>query len=224
MTDESPFSVRPIAKSAQGRIHQAKYDPTQTLGEARRLYFESNGFPADGGYDSKWVDFELGPIPMPFPNTESRRRAVKLHDLHHLLTGYHTDIYGELEISAWELAAGCHDHYAAWVLNLGGMAMGMLTEPRRIWRAWLRGRRSRSLYSREFSEDLLDRRLGELRAEQGLDRSRAELGKANAKDIASFLLFWEIGTVGTLALAPLAVLFVVGGVSTAALRRWSEKR
>jgi hypothetical protein len=53
-----------------------QFDPTMTLADARRVYFEANGFPADGGYDAPWVDFELGPIPMPFPNTDGRRRAI----------------------------------------------------------------------------------------------------------------------------------------------------
>ena len=41
---------------------------------------------------------------MPFPNSDARRRAVKVHDLHKVLTGYQTDIFGEVEISwvgAW---------------------------------------------------------------------------------------------------------------------------
>ena len=45
---------------------------------------------------------------MTFPNTDSRKRAVPLHDLHHILTGYKTDWMGEAEIGAWELRAGCN--------------------------------------------------------------------------------------------------------------------
>ena len=51
---------------------------------------------------------------MPFPNTPSRKRAVRYHDLHHALTGYATDLTGEFEISAWEIGSGCADHVAAW--------------------------------------------------------------------------------------------------------------
>src|SRR4051812_7713716 len=115
------------------------YDPAMTLLEARTRYFEDNHFGKDGGYGAKWVDFKLGPIPMPFPNTQARVRAVKYHDLHHLVTGYATDIVGETEISAWELGSGCKSFYAAWQLNLGGAALGALIAPRRTWRAFRRG-------------------------------------------------------------------------------------
>ena len=74
----------------------------ETLRTALATYFEDNGFGKDGGYEDAWVDFELGPIPLPFPNSAGRKRAVRLHDLHHIVTGYATDTLGEFEISAWE--------------------------------------------------------------------------------------------------------------------------
>src|SRR5688572_33141544 len=100
-----------------------------TVREALARYFEANGFGANGGYDEPWVDFKLGPIPMPFPNTKGRVRAVGYHDLHHVLTGYTTGTIGEFEIAAWEIAAGCKGFVAAWALNLGGMAGGLFSAP-----------------------------------------------------------------------------------------------
>lgn len=142
-----------------------RYEPTMTLREARKRYFEDNQFGPDGGYGDAWVDFKLGPLPMPFPNTASRIEAVRYHDLHHLLTGYATDTRGEFEISAWELGAGCGSFAAAWVLNLGGLAAGVVSCPRRTWRAFARGLASRSLYGEDL-EKLLDRTVGEVRAER----------------------------------------------------------
>ena len=98
------------------------YPEDLTMREARRRYFEANGFGTNGNYDDAWVDFKLGPLPFPFPNTAGRVKAVRYHDLHHVVTGYATDIAGEFEISAWEIAAGCKGFAAAWVLNLGGIA------------------------------------------------------------------------------------------------------
>jgi hypothetical protein len=75
------------------------YDPQFTMKDARYAYYMANGFGEDGG-DSKsivWVDF--GPLRFPVPNTESRKYAVRYHDFHHVLTGYHTDWQGEFEIS-----------------------------------------------------------------------------------------------------------------------------
>src|SRR5687767_14137680 len=98
-----------------------KWDASLTLREGRSEYFRFNNFGNDGGYSSKWVDFKLGPIPFPFPNTPARIEAVKYHDLHHVMTGYQTSFVGELEISAWEIGSGCADKTAAWILNLSGM-------------------------------------------------------------------------------------------------------
>ena len=159
------------------------YDAAEgmTLGEARDDYFRANGFGPDGGYDDAWVDFRLGPIPMPFPNTAGRKRAVRFHDLHHVLTGYATDLRGELEISAWELGSGCAGYLAAWQLNLGGLVAGLLACPRRTWRAFLRGRSSRNLYRGvAYDAALLGRRVGEVRRELGLGSERRVGDGSNA--------------------------------------------
>lgn len=141
----------------------ATYAPEMTMRTARDLYFEVNGFGADGGYNDAWVEFELGPIPMPFPNTAGRVKAVKFHDLHHVLTGYETNATGEFEISAWEIGAGCRTMIAAWTINMSGFAAGLFSAPRRVFAAFVRGRRSRSLYGETF-EPLLDETVGEMRA------------------------------------------------------------
>ena len=213
-------SARPIAKSAQARIRLVHYDPQSTLLEARRQYFEANGFPLDGGYESKWVDFELGPIPMPFPNSEARRRAVKYHDLHHVLTGYQTDIHGEAEISAWELAAGCADMVAAWGLNLGGMALGMLISPRRTWRAWVRGCQSKTLYRTRLDDELLQRKLGEVRGELALDR-KAE--RARVADRLRFFVYWQVGAWTSLLSLPLMFPFFAGFALFGAVKKLASK-
>jgi hypothetical protein len=140
-----------------------RYDDAMTVREARAKYFADNGF-GDGGYEDRWVRFKVGPFPVAIPNTGSRKRAVRLHDLHHVATGYDTDLRGEAEIAAWELAAGCKDHVAAWLLNLGALPLGLFLAPGRLLDAWRRGRRSRSLYDGEFRESLLDMTVGELRA------------------------------------------------------------
>lgn len=134
--------------------------------ESRALYFARAGFAPDGGYGDRWVKLKAGGLVVfAFPNTKSRVRSVRLHDIHHVLTGYDTTWVGEAEIGAWELASGCGRHVPAWVLNLGAVAIGMLIAPRRTFRAFLRGRRSGNLYGGEFHESLLDRTVGDLRAE-----------------------------------------------------------
>jgi hypothetical protein len=135
-----------------------------TVRQARQAYFERAGL-TEAGYDARWVRLQAGPIPLWFPNTAARVRAVKLHDLHHVVTGYDTSWKGEGQIAAWELAAGCGRHWAAWALNSGALLVGLAIAPRRTLRAWKRGRRSRTLYNlRELDEALLDLDLAELRA------------------------------------------------------------
>jgi len=166
------------------------------------------------------VDFELGPIPMPFPNSDARRRAVKVHDLHHVLTGYQTDIYGEAEISAWELAAGCADMVAAWGLNLGGMALGMLISPRRTWRAWVRGRQSGMLYRTRLDDELLNRKLGEVRSELGLDKPPRP---ASAGDALLFFVYWQVGAWTSLLSLPLTFPFLLGFAIFGAAKKLATK-
>jgi hypothetical protein len=151
-----------------------EYDPDATMLEARTEYFERNGFGADGGYAAKWVEVEVARIPLQIPNTQGRVRAVRYHDLHHIVTGYTTHMSGESEISAWELASNCRDLYAAWVLNAGALAFGLVSCPRRVRAAFIRGCHTRNLYDRDFDDALLSRHVGELRAELGLERDSLE--------------------------------------------------
>ena len=147
------------------------YEPTMTMQAARDRYFAVNHFGTDGGYGDAWVDFELGSIPFPFPNTKSRIRAVKVHDLHHIVTGYDTNTTGEFEISAWEIGAGCKDFFAAWQLNLAGMAGGLFSAPVRTFRAFVRGRHSESLYGKNLDE-LLHLTVADVRRMTSVDAER----------------------------------------------------
>jgi len=134
-----------------------------TVREARAQYFARNGF-SDATYRDRWVKLKLGPLPLAFPNTPSRQRAVPMHDLHHIATGYETTIAGEGEIGAWEIAGGCGRYAAAWVLNAIAFAGGMVVAPRRTYRAFVRGRRARPLYQAGWSDDLLELDVAELRS------------------------------------------------------------
>jgi len=143
-------------------------DERETLRQARERYFRANGLGADGGYADSWVKVRLGPIPFAFPNTAGRVRAVRFHDLHHVVTGYATDVVGEAEIAAWEVATGCAGFGAAWVLNLEALALGLPRAPGAAWRAFLRGRRTRNLYRSPLDDALLAARVGDVRDRLGL--------------------------------------------------------
>lgn len=192
------------------------YPDAMTMREARALYFEANGFGATGGYDDAWVDFKLGPIPMPFPNTKSRLEAVRYHDLHHLLTGYDTDIVGEFEISAWEIAAGCKRYGAAWALNLGGMGGGLFRAPGRLFAAFVRGRRQRTIYGEDL-ESVLAMTVGEARAR--FTRAAGGERSATFADVFWFVLSLLAGVTVGLFLFAIVLPMVPIGLLTYALRR-----
>jgi hypothetical protein len=157
------------APAAAASAARWSYPAAATLREARAQYFERAGF-SEATYTDRWVSLRIAGRPWrAFPNTRARIRAVKLHDLHHVLTGYPTSWVGEGEIGAWELASGCRDHWAAWYLNASAALIGLFVAPRRVLRAFARGWRSRNLYGEELSDALLDEIVGALRARLGID-------------------------------------------------------
>src|SRR5436309_2493687 len=150
------------------------YPDEEPLEQARARYFEENGFGADGGYSGPWFYVGWKWLAVPLPNAASRVRAVRLHDFHHIATGYRTTWRGEAEIGAWELAGGCGDYYPAWVLNLYSFAVGLAIAPRRLWGAFVRGRRCRNLYHLGFDDRWLQQPVGELRSRLGLPGAASE--------------------------------------------------
>jgi hypothetical protein len=184
------------------------YDDSLPLRDALAEYFEANGFGEDGGYNDDWVSGKFGPIPFVFPNSDARKRAVPLHDLHHLITGYDTDGVGEGAIGAWEVASGCGRHWVAWLLNLNAMVLGSFLNARAVWSAFLRGRRSRNYYHRGIDDELLATTLGIARASL-LDAN--EEVSATPADRAAFAAWWSVGLLFTavpvaVVLGPLAAL------------------
>lgn len=161
------------------------YSPNATMRDARHAYYMANDFGEDGGESKRvvWVDF--GPLRFPVPNTKSRKHAVRYHDFHHVLTGYHTDWQGEFEISGWEIGAGCADAWFAWFINLQGLLLGMMFLPRRTIAAFVRGRHSQSLY-RYDHDSLLEMTVATARDMTGVDQATVS---ATARDLVS-LGFW----------------------------------
>lgn len=137
---------------------------TTTVREARAKYFAENNFGDDGGYSAKWTPLKFGPVTLMLYNSKARQRAVPLHDLHHIATGYPTTPKGEAQIAIWELAAGTFDKWFAFFINVPALLYGFVLWPRASAEAWRRGRSSNSLYHREFEIELLELSVDELRA------------------------------------------------------------
>lgn len=172
--------------------------------EALQLYFSKYHF-ANGGYDLKWFKIKMSPVFIPLPNTKARIKAVKFHDIHHLLTGYPATLKGEAEIGAWEIASGCGKYYVAWFLNFGSLLYGMFFFPRSVYNAFMRGSKCKTnLYHNvRYDDHLLNQTVGELR-----NLLIDDPGKNNALDYFKFMLCSFIVLVTTSLLFFLAYLII----------------
>jgi len=170
------------------------YTPQMTLRDARDIYFRLNNFGGDGGYTERWIKVKVWRIPIWLPNTEGRRKAVKLHDLHNILTEYPTTWRGEAEISAWEIGSGgLHRYYAGWLLDLMNVAQGLVVNPLGVYRGFMRGRRSSNLFYTEFNDDMLTAPVSEFRQRLRLDEPPEPV---SFKDNTAFL-FWILVSAAT---------------------------
>ena len=174
-----------------------RFEDTWNVRDARTEFFHLADLPSDGGYSARFIRFRIGIFSFVLPNSPARKKAVPLHDLHHLATGYDTSWTGEAEIAAWELASGCYSYLAAWLLNLLAFPLGLIIAPVRTWRAFQRGRSSGSLYDGRWDDKWLDASLGSLRARLVLD---VESRPANGGDVLLFVVCALPGLFGLIAL------------------------
>ncbi len=148
------------------------------LDDELRDFYARSGFGPVVGQRMLTVPVYTGCMLVPLPNIETRRRYLKYHDLHHLVTGYSVGRIGEGEVSAWELGTGsARISPLLGMMNLIALSTGLVLEPRRMWRAFESGCRSRNLYAASERADVDDGRwsnLDELRQyslEVGPDRA-----------------------------------------------------
>lgn len=132
--------------------------------DARDAYLAENGFTL-ASYDSPTTDGSFLGMKFSVPNPPPHQRAVRLHDLHHVATGYGTDHAGEGEISAWQARRGLWGTgmYVTSIVVMNAL-LGAVFAPRRTAAALAGAGGGGSLFSREVEyEALLDRTVGELR-------------------------------------------------------------
>ena len=134
-------------------------------------YLAENGF-TTAGYTSLRSEGSLFGLKISVPNPPSHQRALKLHDLHHVATGFGTDHAGEAEISVWQARRGLHagGHYVAAIV-LTNVLIGFLSAPRRTLAALHFPHGGCSLFDTPLDyEQLLNLTLGELRELLGLPK------------------------------------------------------
>ena len=137
--------------------------------DARDAYLAENGFTL-GSYDEPTTEGSILGVKFRVPNPPAHQRGIRLHDLHHLATGFGTDHGGEAELSAWQVRRGLTGAgaYVSAIVLLN-ILLGLALAPRRTF-AELRSLGGRgSLYSMGVDYDaLLERTVGELREALGI--------------------------------------------------------
>ena len=132
--------------------------------EALRRHYASSSLSTDGGCANEhWALLRVGCIEVRVKNFAWRRRALLRHDLHHLVTGYPCTAEGEFQIATWEFAAGRFPSVVSTLFCLPLVGLGAVTIPMRSFRAYVLGRRSKTLYAIHSTDELLDSFVAELR-------------------------------------------------------------
>lgn len=159
------------ARSSANTSRASPLPADWTVRRGRDSYLAENGFSV-AGYESDWTPASLLGVRFRVPNTRRHRRAIMWHDLHHVLTGYGTDLAGEAEVSAWECRGGLRPAglYTGGIV-VGLALAGLLIAPRRTLAAWRAGPVGGSLFQEPFRyEDALGQEIGSLRQRLGLPR------------------------------------------------------
>jgi hypothetical protein len=148
------------------QVERTPYPSSWTVRRALEAYLRENGF-TEQAYEEPWTEASFLGVRFKVPNTEKHKWAIKMHDLHHVATGYGTDLAGEAEISAWELRRGLSglDAYVSAIV-LAGAFMGLFRAPVRTVAAFLgSGGDTRSLFDPSVDyEALLRETVGDLRS------------------------------------------------------------
>ncbi len=177
------------------------------------VFYQQYNLGPDGGQSIPYVRVEITKkIVIYFPNFGARKKAVLKHDIHHLATGYPSTFKGETEISAWEIGSGCRRYWAAYVLDLHGMMMGIPFNPVGVFKAFVRGRRTRNLYANQWTdEQVMICTLGEIKQHLLLnDHGSRKKGKWT--DLFLFMLVLLTGliySILSIVLLPFVLLYTL---------------
>lgn len=181
--------------------------------EILKEFYKNYNLGDDGGVNDPFVRIEIFKnTAIYFPNFEARKKAVLKHDIHHLATGYTSILKGETEISAWELSSGCFNYFAAFLINLHGMMLGVPFNIRGIFKAFKRGRKTTNLYKTKFSnKEILDMKVSEIKRMLLLDTydENTPTGFMDVFLFLGLLLFGTIYSFLSLVFLPAVVFYTL---------------
>lgn len=169
-------------------------------------YFKEKQLGEKGGYYSPFYDADFWGVTLVLPNFGGRKRALMRHDIHHIITNYEVDLYGEFEIGAWEIASGCSNYFGVFLLNLIAIPPGMVFIPRRTINAFYSGRRSKNLYQ----SNLTDEDLMHMSEAEVVEITSFYNGKVNYTfwDTVLFIGWLFVSILVSLILAPMMLLIL----------------
>jgi hypothetical protein len=132
--------------------------------DARDAYLAENGFTVLA-YEQPTTEGSFLGLKIAVPNPPAHRRAIRLHDLLHVATGFGTDHAGEGEISAWQARRGLRGTGAyVTAIVMANALLGLVFAPRRTIAASRSAPSGRSIFTAALEyEQLLDLSVGELR-------------------------------------------------------------
>jgi hypothetical protein len=138
---------------------------SMSVRDALGIYLAENGFTTES-YDHPTTQGSFLGVKFAVPNPPSHQRAIRLHDLLHVATGFGTDHAGEGEISAWQVRRGLRGTgaYVTAIVTANAL-LGLVFAPRRTLLAFRASSAGGSLFGMKIDyASLLDRTVGELRA------------------------------------------------------------
>ncbi|MEM7636353.1 MAG: hypothetical protein AAF299_17435 [Pseudomonadota bacterium] len=160
----------------------AKHRETMTIADLVADYPFDIELSTTAETPAKWWHFEVLGIKVYCYNFQWRQQAIAHHDLHHIVTGYPCTLAGEVQVAAWEFAAGRYPNLCANLFCLPLITCGIIAMPKRLWTAFRRGRQSHSLFNAAITPTLLNSKLSDV-----LVRTRRRVAPSPRRhDIAAF--------------------------------------
>ena len=117
-----------------------------TTKEALIGFYNFNKLNLKEDFKSHCVRVYIGCLLTPVPNIKARKKYLKFHDLHHIITNYSIDRIGESEVSAWELGSRSCRKPLILIMNLFALSTGFVLAPKRVWKAYKSGCLSKNTY------------------------------------------------------------------------------
>lgn len=129
-----------------------------TTKEALLGFYQFHKLNLSEDFKSHCVRVYIGCLLAPVPNVNARKKYLKFHDLHHIMTGYGIGKIGESEVSAWELGSRSCKKPLISIMNLFALSTGYILSPGRVTKAFFRGCKSKNLYylSEKLSENEIE--------------------------------------------------------------------